>query len=68
MTARARAMVWYLEKGLNSFQSITDGGVFDLSNVAYGRNNQKINDLNATTINRYSDRELNIKNIEFKLK
>ena len=66
VTARARAMVWYLEKGLNSFQSITDGGVFDLSNVAYGRNNQKINDLNATTINRYSDRELNIKNIEFK--
>lgn len=35
ITARARALAWYMEKGLNGWQSITDGCVFDLNNVVY---------------------------------
>lgn len=35
ITARCRCMIWYLEKGLNGFQSITDGCVFELDNVTY---------------------------------
>lgn len=35
VTARARAMVWYAEKGLNAIQSITDGGAFELNRVVY---------------------------------
>lgn len=35
ITARVRALAWYMEKGLNTFQSITDGGAFDLNQVVY---------------------------------
>lgn len=35
ITMRARSMAWYAEKGLNSFQTITDGGAFDLNRVVY---------------------------------
>jgi len=34
ITARCRCMAWYLEKGLNAYQTITDGCVFDPSQVA----------------------------------
>lgn len=33
ITARARALAWYMEKGLNGWQSITDGCAFELNNV-----------------------------------
>lgn len=36
ITARARALAWYMEKGLNGLQSITDGCCFDLNNVVNG--------------------------------
>lgn len=35
ITARCRCMAWYMEKGLNGVQSITDGCVFELDNVAF---------------------------------
>ncbi|NEO30904.1 MAG: hypothetical protein F6K36_10830 [Symploca sp. SIO3C6] len=33
ITARARAMAWYMEKGLNGFQTITDGCAFEVNRV-----------------------------------
>jgi len=35
VTARARAMAWYMEKGFNTTQTITDGGQFELNGVLY---------------------------------
>ncbi|MEO5348330.1 MAG: hypothetical protein H7836_01590 [Magnetococcus sp. YQC-3] len=35
LTARARAAIWYVEKGLHCIQTITDGGVFDLNHVVH---------------------------------
>ena len=35
ITARCRCMAWYMEKGLNSFQTITDGSVFELDKVVF---------------------------------
>lgn len=37
ITARARAMAWYMEKGLNGFQTITDGCAFELNKVVFHR-------------------------------
>jgi hypothetical protein len=37
ITARARTLAWYMEKGLHLHQSITDGGVFNLNQVVYPR-------------------------------
>lgn len=33
ITARARALAWLMAKGLHTFQSITDGGAFDVNKV-----------------------------------
>jgi hypothetical protein len=41
ITARARAMAWYMEKGLNGFQTITDGCAFELNRVIHP-DNQKV--------------------------
>jgi len=35
ITARARALAWYMEKGLHGFQTITDGCAFDLNKVFF---------------------------------
>ena len=35
ITGRARAACWYMEQGLNTIQSITDGGVFSLNHVVW---------------------------------
>ncbi len=35
ITARARAMAWYMEKGLNGFQTITDGCAFELNRAIH---------------------------------
>jgi hypothetical protein len=35
ITARARAMAWYMEKGLYGFQTITDGCAFELNKTVY---------------------------------
>jgi len=62
ITARARAMIWYVEKGLNTFQSITDGGVFELNRVVYPKDkDHRINGENVVNLFRLSQREAQIK-------
>lgn len=66
VTARARLMAWCLEKGLHGHQSITDGAVFDVNRVAYGKQNRKLNDANCTSTNRSSPKELDNRKVIFK--
>lgn len=61
ITARARAMAWYMEKGLNGFQTITDGCAFELNRVI-GIKDQK---LTAETVTSETE---NIKDSHFKIK
>ncbi|MEO0968266.1 MAG: hypothetical protein AAFX80_07980, partial [Cyanobacteria bacterium J06639_18] len=35
ITARARCLAWFMEKGLHGWQSITDGCAFELNGVLY---------------------------------
>ena len=42
ITAKCRCMAWYLEKGLNAFQTITDGCTFELDNVNYPVEKRKL--------------------------
>ncbi|AKG24955.1 hypothetical protein [Calothrix sp. 336/3] len=56
ITARARALVWYMEKGFHGMQTITDGCVFDLNRVLYPRDNRKIN--GSMVVNLYADNKL----------
>lgn len=35
ITARARSLAWYMEKGLNGWQTITDGCAFDVNRVLH---------------------------------
>nr|YP_009314452.1 Hypothetical protein ORF_13 [Liagoropsis maxima]SCW22706.1 Hypothetical protein ORF_13 [Liagoropsis maxima] len=37
ITARTRSMVWYMEKGLNGFQTITDSVTFNINKVVKPR-------------------------------
>jgi hypothetical protein len=41
ITARARALAWYMEKGLHGFQTITDGCAFDMNKVLFPRDNRE---------------------------
>ncbi len=41
ITARARTLAWYMEKGLHLHQSITDGGVFNLNRVVYPKQKER---------------------------
>ena len=47
ITARARALAWYMEKGLHGVTTITDGNVFDMNRVVYPRDGLKITGENA---------------------
>jgi len=42
ITARARAMAWYMEKGLHGYQTITDGCAFDINRVIKKRGKSKL--------------------------
>ncbi|NET69395.1 MAG: hypothetical protein F6K63_35450, partial [Moorea sp. SIO1G6] len=42
ITARARAMAWYMEKSLHGFQTITDGCAFELDNVIHKKSSRKL--------------------------
>jgi hypothetical protein len=53
ITARARALAWYMEKGLHGFQTITDGCAFDLNKVLYPKDCKKITGEN--TVNLYAN-------------
>jgi hypothetical protein len=55
ITARARALAWYMEKGLYGFQTITDGCAFDLNNVLYPKNERKVT--GESTVNLYAKNE-----------
>ena len=46
ITARARTMAWYMEKGLYGWQTITDGCAFDLNQVMYPKRT-KISGINT---------------------
>jgi len=59
ITARARAFIWYTEKGLNLGQSITDGGCFELLKVLYPKTNRRLIAHKLTDIYRLSPKELN---------
>ncbi|WP_414589111.1 hypothetical protein [Scytonema sp. PCC 10023] len=49
ITARARALAWYMEKGLYGWQTVTDGCAFELNGVMYlGRDN-----INGETVNQH---------------
>jgi hypothetical protein len=52
ITARARALAWYMEKGLHGFQTITDGCAFDLNQVLYPKKGKKIS--GESTVNLYT--------------
>ena len=46
ITARARTMAWCMEKGLNMFQTITDGGMFNPEKViTHGKQNITLQNL-----------------------
>jgi len=53
ITARARALAWYMEKGLHGFQTITDGCAFDLNKVLYPKNERKVT--GESTVNLYAN-------------
>lgn len=49
ITARARALCYYMEKGLNGFQSITDGVCFEVEKVLFPSNrNDYLNGVDLT--------------------
>jgi hypothetical protein len=50
ITARARALAWYMEKGLHGFQTITDGCAFDLNKVLFPEQNKIITGENTVNI------------------
>jgi hypothetical protein len=55
ITARARALAWYMEKGLYGFQTITDGCAFDLNKVLFSKDGQRLTGEN--TVNLYTEKE-----------
>jgi hypothetical protein len=56
ITARARALAWYMEKGLHGFQTITDGCAFDLNKVLYPKNERKVT--GESTVNLYANEDV----------
>ncbi len=49
ITSRARALAWYMEKGFNGWQSITDGCAFELNGVLFASRDN----LDGETINQH---------------
>ena len=49
ITARARCLAWFMEKGLHGWQSITDGCAFELNGVLY----PKQDDINGEVVNQH---------------
>jgi hypothetical protein len=47
ITARVRALAWCMEKGLNGFQTVTDGCAFNMNAVTYPRGDRRISGENA---------------------
>jgi hypothetical protein len=59
ITARARALAWYMEKGLYGWQSITDGCAFELNGVMFPKRDV----IDGESINQHrKDSKLNSRN------
>jgi len=56
ITARARALAWYMEKGLHGFQTVTDGCAFELNKVVHPRDGRRVNSQNLLGL--YSEKNL----------
>lgn len=56
ITARARGLAWFMEKGFHGFQSITDGCVFDINKVLYPQKNRRIS--GEIVVNLYADKAM----------
>lgn len=59
ITARARALAWYMEKGLHGWQTITDGCAFNLNRVLY-HHKCIPNGENVVGLYRASTRDMNL--------
>lgn len=56
ITARCRAMAWYMEKGHYAFQTITDGGQVDLETICFpASEKRKVTALSVTNLYRLED-------------
>jgi hypothetical protein len=61
ITARARCLAWFMEKGLHGWQSITDGCAFELNKVLYAL----IDTINGEIVNQHrKDSKLNRRKIK----
>lgn len=65
ITGRARSLAWYMEKGLFTHNSITDGGAFNVNRVAYGKPKRKLNDTNSVLTNRKTLKELDKNHVRY---
>jgi hypothetical protein len=63
ITARARAMAWYMEKGLNGFQTITDGCAFELNRVIHSDKTRVTSESVMTTYLSTTDAHYKVKPI-----
>jgi hypothetical protein len=52
ITARARALAWYMEKGLHGWQTVTDGCAFELNEVIFGN----IDNISGEIVNQHRDK------------
>lgn len=63
ITARARVMAWCIEKGLNTYQVITDGGMFDKDRIVT-ENRAKITLENSIDEKGLNEGNLKLKSLE----
>ena len=61
ITARCRAMAWYMEKGHYAYQTITDGGQIDPNKVCYPKSvSRKVTALGVTNLYRVNPADNNV--------
>ena len=61
ITARCRAMAWYMEKGHHAYQTITDGGQIDPNKVCYAKNDKrKVTALSVTNLYQVNPADNNV--------
>jgi len=67
ITARCRAMAWYMEKGHYAYQTITDGGQIDPNRICYPKTvKRKVTALSATNLYKVnpSDNQLSLRPLD----
>jgi gamma-glutamylcyclotransferase (GGCT)/AIG2-like uncharacterized protein YtfP len=65
ITARARAACYYVEKGFNAVQSITDGGQLDILKVVFPPDNRKITA--QSVVNLHQENDVTKKNLRLSI-